>query len=108
MAVVLALSSQVSRGYVGNVAATAVLQALGHEVWQIPTITLSNHKGYRHCAGASPPSGAIRDMVEALNHNGWLGQIDAVLSGYVATPEQAGEIVHAIESVKRANRNAIY
>ncbi len=108
MALVLALSSQVTRGYVGNNAAVAVLHSLGHEVWQIPTIFLSNHKGYRFCAGTVPPDGTIREMTDALNRNGWLGEVDAILSGYVATPEQTGEILYTVETVKNANRNAIY
>ena len=108
MACILTISSHVARGHVGNIAATTVLEALGHAVWQIPTITLSNHKGYRHCAGAALPTGMINDMIEALNKNGWLGEIDAVLSGYITSADQVAEIYDAVDAVKTANNKALY
>lgn len=108
MACILTISSHVARGHVGNIAATTVLEALGHAVWQIPTITLSNHKGYRHCAGAALPTGMINDMIEALNKNGWLGEIDAVLSGYITSADQVAEVHEAVNAVKRANDKAVY
>ena len=108
MTVVLSISSHVARGHVGNMAVATVMHALGIEVWQVPTIALSNHKGYGSCTGAVTPDGTIRGMVDALGENGWLGQVDAVLSGYVATPDQASDILHAVNSVKTANDKAIY
>jgi len=108
MVVVLALSSHVARGCVGNMAAMAALQALDIAVWPVATVMLSNHKGYPFCAGPTTEDGAIRDIVDALAKNGWLGEIDAILTGYVASPGQAEDIADTVEAVRRANPNAHY
>jgi pyridoxine kinase len=108
MSVVLAFSSHVSRGFVGNVAVTTILRALGHEVWQVPTIILSNHKGYTHCAGPILPRNSIRDMVTALDRNGWLSQVDAILTGYIAEANQADDVLYALDRVRQHNKHALY
>ena len=43
---ILSVQSGVSYGYVGNSAAVFTLQRLGHEVWRVDTVQLSNHTGY--------------------------------------------------------------
>ena len=87
MARVLSISSQVVRGHVGNSAAAFALQRLGHEVWMLPTVVLSNHPGHSHVAGTRVAPETMRDMVAALARNGWLGEVDAVLTGYLPTAE---------------------
>ena len=52
MARILILSSWVAHGHVGLSAAAPALQALGHEVTQLPTTVLSNHPGWPHVARA--------------------------------------------------------
>src|SRR5688572_27846842 len=66
MARVLALSSQVARGHVGLSAVVPALQRLGHEVWPLPTILLSNHPGHAHAAGLRVDPAALEEMVDAL------------------------------------------
>ena len=70
MARVLAVSSMVVRGHVGNAAAVPVLQCLGHEVWSLPTVVLSNHPGHRRAAGVQMDAGKLDDMIEALGESG--------------------------------------
>ncbi len=43
---ILSIQSAVAYGHVGNSAAVFPLQRLGHEVWPIDTVQLSNHTGY--------------------------------------------------------------
>jgi pyridoxine kinase len=43
---ILSIQSSVAYGHVGNSAATFPLQRLGHEVWPVHTVVLSNHTGY--------------------------------------------------------------
>jgi len=100
MARVLAISSQVVRGHVGNSAAAFALQRLGHEVWALPTVILSNHPGHAHTAGAITPPGKLREMVAALAQNGWLGEIDAVLTGYLPSAEHVAFAAETIAKVK--------
>jgi len=87
MARVLAISSQVVRGHVGNSAAGFALQRMGHEVWVMPTVVLSNHPGHPHAAGTRITPETLRDMLSALGRNGWLGELDAVMTGYLPTAE---------------------
>ena len=55
---VLSISSQVVWGPVGNSAAVPALQAGGHEVLGLPTITLSAHPGH------GPPAGFRTDAAD--------------------------------------------
>jgi pyridoxine kinase len=43
---ILAIQSQVSFGHVGNAAALLPLWRLGHEVWPVATVELSNHPAH--------------------------------------------------------------
>jgi pyridoxine kinase len=85
MARVIALSSQVVRGHIGLSAIVPALQRLGHEVWPIPTVLLSNHPGHVHSAGTRLDPDLIIKLVEALERNGWLAETDAVITGYLPT-----------------------
>lgn len=103
MARILALSSQVARGHVGLSAIVPALQRLGHEVWPLPTILLSNHPGHAHAAGIHVEPAVLEEIVDALERNGWLGEIEAVITGYLPTAEHvhlAGSIVRRLRSTQ--------
>ena len=99
MARVLSISSQVVRGHVGNSAAAFALQRLGHEVWLLPTVILSNHPGHAHVAGTRIEPKVLGEMVAALRRNGWLGEVDAVATGYLPTPGHVAVAVETIETL---------
>ena len=84
---VLAISSEVARGHVGNSAARFALNRLGHQVIALPTVMLSNHPGHSHVAGTRIEPDTLRRMLDALDKNGWLAEVDAVLTGYLPTAE---------------------
>jgi pyridoxine kinase len=98
MARILILSSWVAHGHVGLCAAVPVLQALGHSVTQLPTVLLSNHPGWPQVAGRRVPMEELSAMTEALAANGWLGQADALLTGYLPSP---GHVAFAAELAAR-------
>jgi pyridoxine kinase len=102
MARVLTISSQVVRGHVGNSAAVFALQRLGHEVWPMPSVVLSNHPGHWHVAGTRIAPSTLEAMLTALDGNGWLREIDAILTGYLPTAAHAGFAARAIAQVKDA------
>jgi len=108
MSIVLCLSSQVVRGYVGGSAASIALGRLGHECWLLPTVILSNHPGHARFAGEQVPPGRLRAMLEALEANGWLGDVDAVMTGYMPSPEHVALAASTIAQVKQANGEALY
>jgi pyridoxine kinase len=89
---ILSISSQVVWGPVGNSAAVPALQAAGHEVLSLPTITLSNHPGHGQPAGFRTQADDMARMLAALEALGALHKLDAVLTGYFATEGQVEEV----------------
>lgn len=107
MARILSMSSQVMRGHVGNSAAVPALQRLGHEVWPLPTVVLSNHPGHPTVAGTRIAPATLLAMVRALGANGWLGEIDAVSTGYLPTADHVAAAAEAIKIVRAARPNTL-
>ncbi len=108
MGTVLCLSSQVARGYVGGSTARIALERMGHECWLLPTVILSNHPGHARFAGEQVPPGRLRAMIEALEANGWLGDVDAVLTGYMPSAEHVALAASMVELVKKSNSDLTY
>jgi len=108
MANVLVVSSYVAAGSVGLQATVPALQAQGHTVTQLPAIFLSNHARHRHLARHDVPVAALREMLAALDGNGWLVGVDAVLTGYL--PEEAHAIFarDAVNLVQERAPHALY
>jgi pyridoxine kinase len=101
MARVLAISSQVARGHVGLAAIAPALQQLGHDVIALPTILLSNHPGHQTAAGEPVSPDLLQRMLDALDGNGWLGGIDAIMTGYLPSAAHVGFAAGAIRRVRR-------
>ena len=108
MATVLCISSQVARGYVGGSAQRIALERLGHQVWLLPTIMLSNHPGHAHFTGQTTPPETIVQMAQALGDNGWLDEIDAVLTGYMPSAEHVAAASGVLDLVRGTARRALY
>ena len=106
MATFLAISSQVARGHVGLSAIVPALTSLGHEVIGLPTVVLSNHPGHAHAAGLPVPPENLAAMLDALDANGWLGGIDAVLTGYLPSVAHVRFAARAIDRVRTASPGA--
>ncbi|MEM9812571.1 MAG: bifunctional hydroxymethylpyrimidine kinase/phosphomethylpyrimidine kinase [Pseudomonadota bacterium] len=96
MARILAISSWVAAGHVGLSAAGPVFSLLGHESIQLPTTLLSNHPGFGHVGGRATPPDQLRGMIEALAANGWLSEVDTVLTGYMPSAEHVGVALAAL------------
>lgn len=109
MATVLALSSSVARGHVGLQALVPVMQRLGHEVIALPTVMLSNHPGHAASAGFRVPADTLDRMLAALLDNGWLGDIAAVVTGYLPSAAHVAFAARMIEAVSaRARERPLY
>jgi pyridoxine kinase len=104
MARVLLISSDVAYGHVGNAAARFALQRLGHEVLALPTVVLSSHLGYRRVGGTRIDPATLGDMIGALEANDLMGTVEAVLTGYLPTPEHVDVAVAAIGKVQAKAR----
>jgi pyridoxine kinase len=105
---ILSIQSEVAFGHVGQGAARFALRRLGHEVWALPTVLYSNHAGYPHVQGDTVSADLLRRLLDGLADNSWLGQCDAVLSGYLGSAEQAEVVAEAVLRVKRANPKSLF
>jgi len=97
---VLAISSQVVAGHVGNSAAQPVLQMLGHEVWALPTALLSHHPGHGLPVRRVTPAADLHHMFESLMEGGWLDNVNAIMTGYFAEPEQVEAVASFLMQIK--------
>jgi pyridoxine kinase len=105
---VLSIHSSVALGHVGNSAAAFVLQRLGHEVWPVDTVVLSNHPAHGGARGRVTPAAEISELVQGLGERGVLGSCAAVLSGYLGSADQGPAVRAAVAAVRAANPGALW
>lgn len=97
----LIISSWVSSGHVGLSAAAPALTLLGHEVIQVPAVILSNHPGWPRTAVHPIPADTMAAMLGAVDDNGWLRACDAVLTGYMPSPQHVAVASKTIEQLRQ-------
>lgn len=73
----------------------------------MPTVLLSNHPGHPNSAGAVIATGDMSRMVDALEANGWIGAVDAVLTGYLPSAAHVELAASVCERVRRARPGAL-
>jgi len=105
---VIVVSSHVARGSVGNRAAVFALETLGFPVWAVPTVILPWHPGHSRATRIVPPSADFAALMRDLEGSQWLGEVGAVLSGYLGDPEQAKAVASLVGAVKARNPRALY
>ncbi|MDE1184560.1 pyridoxal kinase PdxY [Paraburkholderia sp.] len=105
---VLSIQSHVVFGHAGNSAAEFPMRRLGVNVWPLNTVQFSNHTQYGHWTGSAIDAAQMVDLVDGIGAIGMLPRCDAVLSGYLGTPEQAQAVVDIVTAVKAANPRAWY
>lgn len=106
MPTVLAISSQVVYGHVGNSAAAFALRRMGVHVLPVPTIVLSSHPGISPHAIQRIAPDKLDEMLGALAANGWLDRLDAVQTGYLPS---AAHVAVAAKWVRRLrSEGALY
>jgi len=108
MATVLCISSQVARGHVGASAQRFVLERLGHEVWVLPTIVLSNHPDHERFSGQVIEPKVLEDMSASLDANGWLKQVAVVISGYMPSEAHVTSTLDVLGRVRAHVEKALY
>ena len=105
---VIVISSHVARGSVGNRAAVFALETLGLPVWAVPTVILPWHPGHGRGTRIVPPADAFAGLMRDLENAPWLGEVGAVLSGYLGDPGQAAAVASLVAAVKTRNPRALY
>lgn len=105
---VIVISSHVVRGSVGNRAAVFALETLGHPVWAVPTIILPWHTGHSRTDRIVPEVHQFKQLMEDLERAPWLGEVGAVLTGYMGNAEQPKAAAQLIKAIKARNPHALY
>jgi pyridoxine kinase len=105
---VIVISSHVARGSVGNRAAVFALETLGHPVWAVPTIILPWHPGHGRATRIVPDAEKFAALMKDLENARWLGEVGAVLSGYLGDAGQAQAVASLVAAVKARNPRALY
>ncbi len=98
----------VTRGRVGNAIAVPMLEALGHEVWAVPTIQLSQRPGLGTLQRQEVPADVISRFIETLAADGQLERLDGVLTGYLPSEAHVEAAAAAVRRAKAANPDLIY
>lgn len=105
---ILSIQSHVVFGHAGNSAAEFPMRRLGVNVWPLNTVQFSNHTQYRQWTGSVMPASHLVEIADGISAIDELKRCDAVLSGYMGSPEQGNAIIEIVKKVKTANPNAIY
>ncbi len=69
-------------------------------MWLLPTILFSNHPGHAKFLGHATPPDVLAAMVQALDENLWLGDVAAILTGYMPSAEHAAVAAGAVNRVR--------
>jgi pyridoxine kinase len=105
---VIVISSHVARGSVGNRAAVFALETLGFPVWAVPTVILPWHPGHGRATRIVPPIDQFQALMADLERAPWLGEVGAVLSGYLGEGGQADSVASLVGAVKAKTPDAVY
>lgn len=105
---VIVISSHVVRGTVGNRAMVFALETLGHAVWAVPTVVLPWHPGHGKGTRIVPAPDDFASLLADLEGAKWLGEVSAVVSGYLGDAAQAGAVASLVRKVRDANPQALY
>lgn len=107
-AAILVVSSNVVRGAVGGRGAVFALERLGHPVWSVPTVTLPWHPGHGRAGRILPDEAAFTALIDDLVRAPWLGEIGAILTGYMGAASQPAAVARLVDAVKAARPDALY
>jgi pyridoxine kinase len=108
MKTILSIQSQVAGALVGNSVAAFAIERLGVRVLQLPTALLGRRPDRGLPGGGPVPNETMGSVLGALDDDGALAKVDAVISGYLAHEEQTAIIFEAIDRVRAHNPAAIY
>ncbi|MGD9816801.1 MAG: pyridoxal kinase [Hyphomonadaceae bacterium] len=108
MKTILSIQSQVAGARVGNSVAAFAMERLGVRVLQLPTVLLGRRPDHGAPGGAPVAAEVLSSMIEGLAADAILGEVDAVLTGYLGHPDQVAVVLDAVDRVKAANPKALY
>lgn len=105
---IVVISSHVVRGSVGNRAAVFALESLGFPVWAVPTIVLPWHPGHGRSTRIIPDDLAFSSLLQDLAQSDFRSEVRAILSGYMASPQQVADTAKFVAGMRQENPDLIY
>lgn len=105
---VIVISSHVIRGSVGNRAAVFALETLGYPVWAVPTVILPWHPGHGPSTRVVIGEDEFNRLIDDLIRAPWIGEVRAVLSGYLGGAHQAEGVARLVEALRENNPDLFY
>jgi pyridoxine kinase len=105
---VISIQSQVAYGHVGNSAAVFPMQMHGIDVIAVPTTLLSNRPGYPTIRGRMLEAQLVADLLLGVEERGALDTCEAILSGYLGSPDTAAVVADFVARAKARNPALIY
>ena len=105
---VIVISSHVVRGTVGNRAAVFALETLGHPVWALPTVILPWHPGHGPARRIAIGEADFDALVDDLLRAPWLGEVKAVMSGYLGHAAQAASVARLVTEMRTRDPSVLY
>ncbi|AJY47588.1 pyridoxal kinase PdxY [Martelella endophytica] len=105
---VIAISSHVMRGTVGNRAIVFALETLGFATWAVPTVVLPWHPGHGRATRLGFDPEGFAAALSELAASPWRNEVRAVISGYLADARQAEAIAALVTALKADNPELLY
>jgi len=105
---IVAISSHVVRGAVGNRAVVFALETMGFPVWSLPTVILPWHPGHGPSTRITTPDGQFAAAIEDMTSSRWSGQVRAVVTGYFGSPGQVAPVARMIRRLKEKTPDLVY
>ncbi len=105
---VIVISSHVIRGSVGNRAAVFALETLGYPVWAVPTVILPWHPGHGPSTRVTIGEDEFNRLIDDLIRAPWIGEVRAILSGYLGGAHQAEGVARLVEALRLKNPDLFY
>ena len=100
MPLALIISSHVAASHVGGTAQASALTILQIDSMVLPTVLYGRHPGWGAPGGARVAHETLEGMLGGIEANGLLAQIDLILTGYFASPEQVSVAAMAIDRAR--------
>ena len=105
---VISIQSQVAYGHVGNSAVVFPMQMHGIDVITVPTTLLSNRPGYPTIRGRVLEAQLVADLLLGIEERGALDTCEAILSGYLGSPDIAAVVADFVARAKVRNPAPAY
>jgi pyridoxine kinase len=105
---IVAISSHVVRGSVGNRAIVFALETMGFRVWSLPTVILPWHPGHGPSTRITTPDGQFAAAIDDIGASRWSGAIKAVVSGYFGSVDQIAPVARLVRKLKETNPGLLF